>query len=43
MQRFERSSGNDFKIQGIDKGVDKGVDKGLERWIIQRQSENILI
>jgi len=39
MQRFERSSGNDFKIQGIDKGVDKGV----ERWIIQRQSENILI
>lgn len=39
MQRFVGSSGNDFKIQGIDKGVDKGV----ERWIIQRQSENILI
>ena len=31
MQRFAGSSGNDFKIQGIDKGA--------ERWIIQRQSE----
>lgn len=35
MQRFAGSSGNDFNIQGIDKGV--------ERWIIQRQLENILI